>query len=108
MGMQCDTADSIANEPVVGDYVLRGAALADPIAKDADSSASYLHAIVLDIVAVDSNVIVAIMLRPDCTHGRMRRKHNAALSRIVDDIVVSDENIVARCCLIAYEDSIVI
>ena len=78
MGMQCDTADSIANEPVVGDHVLRGTALADPITKDANSSASYLHTIVLDVVAVNRNVKDAIMLRPDCTHGRMRRKLSRA------------------------------
>src|ERR1035437_1279793 len=108
MGMQCDTADSIANEPVVGDHVLRGAALADPITEDANSSASYLHAIVLDVVAINRNVKDPIMPRPDCTHWRMRSKHNAALSRIVSDIVLSDENIVARCCLIADENSIVV
>ena len=81
----------------MADHVLRGAALTDPISKDSNSCASYLHAIVLDVIAVDRNVKDAIMLRPDCTHGRMRRKHNAALSRIVVDLVFTDENIVARC-----------
>ncbi len=67
--MQRDTADSVADELVVTDHVLRGAALPDAIREDPHPRTPNLHAVILDVVVNNRDMVNAMMFRSDRSNG---------------------------------------
>ena len=111
MRMQIHAANAITDQFVIADPVIGYAAGAHPIGKKSDAGAANGHAVALRSVirhGVLEHSIVCVETRRLVVVGSawMRRQHDSALKRIVDERISRNHIVLARSGFVADQETV--